>query len=88
MVMSHSKNFQNIFKHKLLGLHELKKWKRMIQILIETQFGTYQNEVSSYDMDSIVSQEGQNENIVIENQQQSGRGDSITIAHKNETLPF
>ena len=29
-------NFQIQFKQKLLGLHELKKWKRMIQILIET----------------------------------------------------
>ena len=50
MVMSHDDNFQKTFKQKLLGLDELKKWKRMIQILIETQFGTYLNDMSSYNM--------------------------------------
>ena len=32
--------FQTQFKAKLLNLYELKKWKRLIQILIETQFTT------------------------------------------------
>jgi hypothetical protein len=59
MVMSHDENFQIAFKQKLLGLDELKKWKRMIQILIETQFGTYVNEMSSYEMS--VGSQGSNE---------------------------
>ena len=36
LLKSNTSLFQNQFKKKLLGLTELKKWKRMIQILIES----------------------------------------------------